>query len=159
MTATAADSPSQRTEANRKNTQKSCGPRTRPARTAHDSMHSSMACAKLPSCPARTPTPPGSPRLLDGRLPAADDIDRYLVKPAVNVSWQLDRADRTWEARRKRDLLDAGADQAAAIADEVLVLGGRLFHDPRGPACFYPQGEPDFSYPRGSRKQYEKSTK
>ena len=149
MTATATDSPSKRTEANLRNAKKSSGPRTQAGkdRSRFNALKHGMR-AKLPVLPGEDPD------ALQARLASwtaicqpADDIDRYLVKRTVNVSWQLDRADRTWEARLKRDLLDAGADQAAAIADEVLVLGGRLFHDPRGPACFYPQGEPDFSYP------------
>ena len=72
-------------------------------------------------------------------LEPRDDLERYLVERAVNVSWQLDRADRAWAARLKADLLSSGSAQALAQADEVLVLGRRLFWDPRGPVELYPQ--------------------
>jgi hypothetical protein len=71
-------------------------------------------------------------------LEPRDDVERYLVQRAVHVSWQLDRADRAWAARIKCDLISAGAEEAAAQADEVILLGCRLFWDPRGPIFTYP---------------------
>ncbi len=160
MTATAADSPSQRTEANRKNAQKSCGPRTQAGkdRSRFNALKHGMR-AKLPLLPGEDPD------ALQARLVSwtavcqpADDIDRYLVERAVNVSWQLDRADRTWEARLKRDLLDAGADQAAAIADEVLVLEDASSMTPAARPASTPRASPISATPRGSRTPARSTT-
>ena len=61
----------------------------------------------------------------------------FLVGRAVNLSWQLERAERA-RAARLADAAAAGADRLADLADEVLALGRRLFWDPLGPLPLYP---------------------
>ncbi len=132
---------SKRAQANRRNAQKSTGP------TSPSGKDKSRFNALKHGMRARLPLLPGEDggafrARLDAwtiSLEPRDDLERYLVERAVNVSWQLDRADRAWAARLKADLLSSGSAQALAQADEVLVLGRRLFWDPRGPVELYPQ--------------------
>ena len=56
------------------------------------------------------------------------------MKRAVELSWQLERADRALALSRP-----SGEERIAAIMDGVLALGRRLFWDPRGPTELYPQ--------------------
>ena len=76
------------------------------------------------------------------QLQPRDDFEEFLVERAVQVSWQLDRVDRAQAARLDcRRPVRRHPSSATAEADEVLVLGRRLFWDPRGPVDFYPQFE------------------
>jgi hypothetical protein len=146
MTATAAPSTSSsaaRAEASRRNGARSKGP------TSQAGKDKSRFNALKHGMRAKLPLFPGE----DGNafqarfdswtktLEPRDDVERYLVQRAVNVSWQLDRADRAWAARLRCDLISAGAEEAAAQADEVILLGSRLFWDPRGPIFTYPHWE------------------
>ncbi len=152
MTTAAADAPSTssaRIEANRRNAQKSTGPRTQAGkdRSRFNALKHGMR-AEIPILPGEDENI--LKRRLDSwtaTLEPRDDVERYLVERAVNVSWQLDRADRAWAARMTADLLSAGAGQADAQADEVVLLGRRLFWDPRGPLCLYPHYEASLGDP------------
>ena len=65
------------------------------------------------------------------------DVERFLVHRAVQLSWQLERADRAIAA----GLIEARAaeaDRFDELAEEVAILGRRLFWDSRGPTCQYP---------------------
>ena len=77
-------------------------------------------------------------------LKPADEVERFLVHRAVQLSWQLERADRALAA------CPAGADRVDDLTDEVAALGRRLFWDPRGPTFFYPQFEITLGAPGGS---------
>ncbi len=70
-------------------------------------------------------------------LAPRDDLDRFLVTRAVDVSWKLDRLHRILEARRLAARF-ADADRLAAQAEVVVALGRRLYFDPVGPLCLYP---------------------
>ena len=136
-------SSSARVEANRRNSQKSTGPKSQAGKdkSRFNALKHGMR-AKLPLFPGEDADAfrarfDSWSRTLEPR----DDVERYLVERAVNVSWQLDRADRAWAARIKCDLISAGAEEAAAQADEVILLGSRLFWDPRGPIFTYPHWE------------------
>ncbi len=152
MTTATADAPatsSARAEANRRNAQKSTGPRSQAGRdrSRFNALKHGMR-AQLPILPGEDEAV--LRRRLDSwnaTLGPRDDVERYLVERAVNVSWQLDRADRAWAARMTADLLSAGAGQADAQADEVVLLGRRLFWDPRGPLCLYPHYEASLGDP------------
>ena len=130
-----------RAEVNRRNAKRSTGPKTPQGKSR------SRFNAVKHGCRAQLPILPGEDLgVYQGRLDAwvgkfspRDDFELYLVERAVNVSWQLDRADRAWAARLKADLLSSCSALALAQADEVLVLGRRLFWDPRGPVELYPQ--------------------
>jgi hypothetical protein len=135
------DNTSKRAEANRRNAQRSTGPRSAlgKSRSKFNALKHGMS-AKLPILPGEDAGAYQS--RLDAwtaELQPQGEIDRYLVERAVSVSWQLDRADRAWAARLKADLLCSGSAQALAQGEEVLILGRRLFWDPRGPVELYPQ--------------------
>ncbi len=72
------------------------------------------------------------------RLKPRDDYEQVLADRAAQVSWQLDRVDRAQADRLASIARAAASDRATAEADEVMVLGRRLFWDPRGPLEFYP---------------------
>ena len=66
---------------------------------------------------------------------------------AVQLSWQLERADRALAARTPTPAPPAPT-ALDDLADEVAALGRRLFWDPRGPTFFYPQFEITLGDPR-----------
>ncbi len=70
-------------------------------------------------------------------LAPRDELDRYLVTRAVEVSWKLDRIRQLLEQRHAL-AGHAHADRLAAEAEEVVAMGRRLFFDPVGPLCLYP---------------------
>ena len=127
---------SRRAEANRRNAQKSTGPKTAEgkARSRFNAVKHGMRAA--------TPVLPGEDQAaFDDRLERwtknlapRDEVEQFLVKRAVELSWQLERADRAIALSRK-----PAEERIAAIMDEVLALGRRLFWDPRGPVALYPQ--------------------
>jgi hypothetical protein len=133
---------SRRAEANRRNAQKSTGPRTAAGkeRARFNAVKHGMR--------AKTIVLPGEDtEVYQARLDAwtidlkpGDDVERFLVGRAVQLSWQLERADRALAARAA-DARSAGASRLDDLADEVAALGRRLFWDPRGPTFFYPQFE------------------
>ncbi len=138
-----------RIEANRRNAQKSTGPRT--AAGKEKSRFNAVKHGMF----ATEPVLPGeNPDVLQARhdewqriLKPKDDVDRFLVRRAVDVSWQLERADRACTARLEAARISAGLDQAAAEAEHVAALGQRLFWDQRGPIALYPHDDPGLSAP------------
>ena len=104
-------------------------------------MPSSMACATTPVLPGEDPDAFNARvERWTADLGPRDDVERFLVQRAVQLSWQLERADRAVAARPA----DAGPDfpdRVTATADEVAALGRRLFWDRRGPTGMYPDLE------------------
>ena len=134
-----AEPSSKRAEANRSNAQKSTGPRSvlGKERARLNAFKHGMR--------ARTLVLPGEdPDAFHARLDRwtadlqpTDDVERFLVNRAVQLSWQLERADRAIAA----GLIEARAaeaDRFDELAEEVAILGRRLFWDSRGPTCQYP---------------------
>lgn len=74
-------------------------------------------------------------------LDARDDVERVMVRRAVAISFELDRLTRAAQARRAA-LGHTAAALRAARAEEVVVLGHRLFFDPVGPLGLYPHSAP-----------------
>ncbi len=74
-------------------------------------------------------------------LDPRDEIERFLVTRAVEVSWKLDRVRHALATRREAARY-GDADRLAAEAEEVVALGRRLFFDPVGPLCLYPHAAP-----------------
>jgi hypothetical protein len=136
---------SKRIEANRRNAQKSTGPKT-PEGKSRVRLN-----ALKHGLTASTAVLPGEdPEALQSRVDAwADDLgprtamEAYLVERAAHFSWQLDRADRTIAARLTDQMRHHASDRASGEADEVAELARRLFWDPRGPIALYPH-EPQF---------------
>ncbi len=140
---------SKRAEASRNNGARSQGPKT------VDGKDRSRFNALKHGMRARTTVLPGEdPAAFQARrdawtaqLQPRDDLERFLVERAAQVSWQLDRADRAQAARLDAATRAAGSDCATAEADEVMVLARRLFWDPRGPIALYPQFKPSIGDP------------
>jgi hypothetical protein len=135
-TSTATD----RAEINRRNAQKSTGPKTPEgkSRSRFNAVKHGMS--------AKTLVLPGEdPEALQQRIEAwtadlapRNDVEQYLVDRAVQVSWQLDRADRADTARLTHIIRTATADETLRQGEEALALGARLFWDRRGPLELYP---------------------
>src|SRR5262245_19648935 len=144
--------PSDRAEINRRNAQKSTGPKTAEgkARCRFNALKHGLT--------ARTAVLPGEdPEAYEARLDGwtaglrpANDVEGFLVEQAVRLSWQIDRADRAETARLATNTLHAPVEEAHAQADEVLVLGRRLFWDARGPIALYPHFPAPLPGPRTS---------
>ncbi len=138
MTAAASAAPS-RAEINFRNAQSSTGPRSASGkqRIKFNALKHGMR--------AKTIVLPGEDRAsFNARLDAwmidlapRDELDRFLVTRAVEVSWKLDRIRQLLEQRRALAGHDH-ADRLAAEAEEVVAAGRRLFFDPVGPLCLYP---------------------
>jgi hypothetical protein len=97
---------------------------------------------------AKTIVLPGEEDLFDTRLAAwnvslnpRDEVDRFLVRRAVEVSLKVERVSRAEELRREA-IRRADADRLARQAEETVVLGRRLYADPIGPLCLYPHTAP-----------------
>ena len=68
-----------------------------------------------------------------------DEVEERLVDDAVVSTWQQDRARRAQAGRLNANILNYGVD-LAITAEEVSELGRRLFTDRMGPLAFYPTG-------------------
>jgi hypothetical protein len=66
-----------------------------------------------------------------------DDLERVLVRRALEIACDLDRLRAARQARGAA-FSQADADRRAAQAEEAVVLGRRLYFDPVGPLCLYP---------------------
>ena len=117
-----------RAEINRRNSRRSTGPRSPEGKT-----QSRMNAIKH-GCRAKLLVLPGEdPQVYQDRLDAwtgkfdpRDPVEAYLVKRTVNVSWQLDRANRA-EVAELTEQIDK---EAARRVGEAAELGTRLFRLP-----------------------------
>ncbi len=140
---TAAQAAPSRAEIDRDTVHRATGPRTDAGkqRVRFNALKHGMR--------AKTPVLPGENRAaFQARLDAwiadlqpRDEIERFLVTRAVEVSWRLDRVRHALEARRAAARF-AESHRLAAQAEEVVALGRRLFFDPVGPLCLYPHAAP-----------------
>ena len=128
--------------ANRRNGQKSKGPRTDVGKRV------SSLNAVTHGLRAKTLVLlDEDPRELDDRRAAwrncllpGDDIEQRLVDSAVVHTWMEDRARRAQASRINANILDYGVDQDQISEEEVVALGRRLFNDRLGPLVSYPTG-------------------
>ena len=126
---------SERAEINRRNAQRSTGPREGKARSRFNAVKH--------GCRAKLPILPGEdPQVYQDRLDAwtgkfdpRDPVEAYLVERAVNASWQLDRADRA-EVAQLAESIDREAARRVAKAAEV---GAQLFRLPRARSARCPR--------------------
>ena len=142
-------------EANRRNSQKSTGPRTEVGKikSGQNAVTHGLRAKTLVLLDE-------DPQVLDDRktawracLAPRDDVELSIVDEAVEYSWMQDRARRAQAARLASNIASAGGDQAVREADRVLRLGQKLFADRRGPLADYPHGEVDFG-PSSRRVSY-----
>ena len=135
-------------EANRRNAQKSTGPRTT------EGKDKSKLNAVTHGLRAETLIVLNEdPQALDERREAwrasllpGDDVEQRAVEDAVVYSWMQDRARRAQAARLSTNIANAGVDAAKREADEVLRLGQKLFSDHRAPLATYPHIDVEKDY-------------
>jgi hypothetical protein len=129
-------------EANRRNAQKSTGPRTQEGkdRSRFNGVKHGMT-AKFDVLPGEDAA------ALTGRIDAwtadfqpRNQLERDLIERAVRVSWQLDRVEQAYVARLTANILKAtsGENQPVEVESDVLTLGTRLFQDLTKPHGFSP---------------------
>ena len=127
-------------EANRRNAQKSTGPRTEEGKK-RSSLNAVTLGLRAETLVLLDEDPQG---LADRKeawrasLLPQDDVERNAVDDAVEYGWLRDRARRAQAARLATHIANAGVDQAKREADEALRLGHKLFSDNRGPLAAYP---------------------
>ena len=128
--------------ANRRNSQKSTGPRTNGGKdvsklnaTTHGLRAETLVLLDE------------DPQALDERREAwracllpCDDVEQRLVENAVVYTWLQDRARRAQAGRINANITNYGVDQGQTNEQEVEDLGRRLFKDRLGPLVFYPTG-------------------
>ena len=129
-----------RREANRRNAQKSTGPRTKEGkdRSRFNAVKQGMT-AKLDVLPGEDPA------ALPGRIDAwtadfqpRNQLERDLVERTARLSWKLERVERAHVARLTANILKATSGENEAVENDVLTMGERLFHDLTKPHGFSP---------------------
>ncbi len=127
MTAT-AEIPPTRAEINRRNAQRSTGPKSQAGKERSRFNALKHGCrAKLPILPGEDPV--AYQERLDAwidKFQPRDAVETYMVERAVQASWQLDRADRA----EVTAMIEAAEELALGRAREVLALGETLFRAP-----------------------------
>ncbi len=131
MTTTCTETRPDRAEINRRNAQKSTGPRT------PEGKNRSRFNAVKHGMTARTLVLPGEdPDALQerldswiGNLQPQNDVEQFLVEQAVQSSWKLDRADRAEVARLSHIIETLPVLEANRQQEEAAALGRRLFSD------------------------------
>ena len=129
-----------RLEANRRNAQKSTGPRTEEGkgRSKMNAVKDGMRAQTLVLLDE-------DPQMLEDRRAAwraslnpANEVEENAVNAAVEFSWLQDRARRAQDARLAANRVNAGVEESTRAADRVLLLGQKLFSDNRAPLATYP---------------------
>ena len=132
--------------ANRRNAQRSSGPRT------EEGKRRSSLNAVTHGLRAETAILlDEDPQALEDRktswsscLLPGNDSEQRAVDDAGEYSWMQDRARRAQVARLATNISNAGIEEAKREATEVLSLGRRLFWDRRGPLVVYPHRDVDW---------------
>jgi hypothetical protein len=135
-----------KTEANRRNAQKSSGPKS-----AEGKSRSRLNALKHGMRANLLVLPGEDAEACQGRVDAWTDslkprneAEDYLAQRAARLTLQLDRIERAYVARVTADLNNAAADAAAGVTqpeaegEDVRTLGWRLFWDARGSLSLYP---------------------
>ena len=129
-------------EANRRNAQKSTGPRTEQGKKI-----SSLNAVTYGLRAETLVLHDEDPQVLEDRraawracLSPGDDVEERLVDDAVVYTWQQDRARRAQAKRIDANFTNYGVDQGQTDEKDVEDLGRRLFTDRLGPVTFYPTG-------------------
>jgi hypothetical protein len=138
-------------EANRRNAQKSSGPKSADgkSRSRFNAVKHGMraTAAVLPGEDAAA----FSARVDDwtSDLKPRNKVEQYLVDKAAKESWRLDRIELAHTARLSININTAMADAALGLkqpegaGEDVDLLGSRLFWDLRGPLPLYPHRPSD----------------
>jgi hypothetical protein len=126
--------------ANRRNAQKSTGPRTEEGKRnskLNAVTHGSRAETVILKCE--------DPQAFEDRSEAwsacllpGNDVEQNAVDDAVEYSWLKDRTRRAQTARLATNISNAGIEEAKREAEEVISLGRKLFWDHRRPLAVFP---------------------
>jgi hypothetical protein len=129
-------------DANRRNAQKSTGPRTERGkqRSSLNAVTHGLRAETLVLGDEDPQTLEARRAAWHGCLLPADDVEQRLVDDAVVHTWMQDRARRAQAVRANANLAHYGVAQAVNDAKEVEELGQRLYKDRLGPLTFYPTG-------------------
>ena len=116
-------------EANRRNAQKSTGPRTQEgkSRSRFNAVTHGMT-AKFDALPGEDAT--ALRRRIDdwtADFQPCNQVERDLIERAARVSWQLERVEQAHVDRLTANILKATSGQSEAVENEVFELGARLF--------------------------------
>jgi hypothetical protein len=127
-------------EANRRNAQKSTGPRTEEGK-GRSSLNAVTHGLRAETLVLRDE----DPQVLDDRREAwracllpGDDVEERLVDDVVVYTWQQDRARRAQAGRINANMTNYGVEQGQINEKQVQDLGRRLFKDRCEPLVFYP---------------------
>ena len=126
--------------ANRRNAQKSTGPRTTTGKNRSRCNALDHGC-RADILIMQTEDPQALQDRKDAwsecLLPCGD-VEQGFVDDAVEYKWQQDRARRAQAARLSRNINHAGVAELKREQDEVLAMGQILFWDNRGPLALFP---------------------
>ena len=116
-------------EANRRNAQKSTGPRTEEgkSRSRFNAVTHGMT-AKFDAVPGEDADT--LRRRIDdwtADLNPRNQVERDLIERAARASWQLDRVEQAHVDRLTANILKATSGENEAVENEVFALGARLF--------------------------------
>jgi hypothetical protein len=131
---------SKRTEANRRNAKKSCGPKSSEgkARVRLNALKHGMTAETLVLDGESAEGLKARVAAWKDHLKPQTELEDYLAERAAHASWQLDRCDRSIAAKLNEMVRFGLTDRDEAESDEVEDLARRLFWDPRGPIALYP---------------------
>jgi hypothetical protein len=129
-----------RLAANRRNAQKSTGPKTQSGKDKSRFNALDHGCrAKMLVLPEEDSQAIEARRVAwSATLSPENEIEAHHLQEAVVNSWQLDRIRRSQTARLTANILNHGVDRDEILKQEVSDLGRRLFTDRVGPTMFYP---------------------
>ena len=127
-------------EANRRNAQKSTGPRTEEGkdRSRFNAVKHGMT-AKFDVLPGEDGA--ALTRRIDAwtaDFQARNQLERDLVERAARLSWKLERVERAHVDRLTANILKATSGENEAVENDVLTMGERLFQDLTKPHGFSP---------------------
>jgi hypothetical protein len=126
--------------ANRRNAQKSTGPRTEEGkkRSRYNALdHGCRADILIMQTEDPQALQDRKNSWSDCLLPR-DDVEQGYVDDAVEYKWIQDRARRAQAARLSRNINNAGVEESLREQDKVLAMGQVLFWDNRAPLALFP---------------------
>ncbi len=131
---------SKRVESNRRNAQKSTGPRTQVGKekVRLNAIKHGLT-ASIPLLPGEDAEAfKARGQSWRDELQPRSELAEYLLERAVVASWQLDRCDRAQGAKLTELVRFGLFDLEEGETEEVEDLARQLFFDPRGPIALYP---------------------
>jgi hypothetical protein len=129
-----------RIEANRRNAQKSTGPRTAEgkSRSRFNGLKHGLTAA-VPVIPGEDPAVyEARLEAMIASLPPRNQVELDLLGRVAGTTWSLERASRAEAAQISHRIRNEAIERERREEDEAVALGQRLFWDARGPWQAYP---------------------